>query len=122
MLRLVEIELLLELVYTSACINKLLLAGEKRMAFRANINLNVVLYGLGNIFCATSTLNGSDLVIGMEILLHFINPLFRFMVRGKAPTIRTLKYITQLGKMQYLFSNFYKFIFSSLLCAFLLEI
>ncbi len=112
MLRLVEIELLLELVYTSACIYKLLLAGEKRMAFRANINLNVVLYRLGNIFCATSTLDGSGLVIGMDTLLHFIIPLFRFYRKEHtAPINRTLKYITHLPKMQYLFSNFYKFIF-----------
>ncbi len=96
MLRLVEIELLLELVYTSACIYKLLLAGEKRMAFRANINLNVVLNRLGNIFCATSTLDSGGLVIGMDTLLHFIIPLFRYDKERKAPTIRTLKYNTHI--------------------------
>ena len=104
-LQLVEVELLLELIYASACIYKLLLTGEEGMAFRANINLNVILYGLGNIFCATSTLDGSGLVIGMYTLFHIKNPLFR-MIRSKAPTIRTLKYIMQLSKLQYLFSKF----------------
>ena len=84
MLRLVEIELLLELINTTACINKLLFAGEERMAFRANINLNVVLNRLGNIFCAASTLNNGGLVFGMETLLHFLYPLFR-MIRGQSP-------------------------------------
>ena len=113
MLRLVEIELLLELIYTSDCINKLLLAGEKRMAFRTNINLNVVFNRLGNIFCATSTLNSGGLVFGMDTLLHFKNPLFRFYGKERnAPIIRTLKYNTRFSKMQYLFSNFYKFILS----------
>ena len=104
-LQLVEIELLLKLIYAAACIYKLLLTGEERMAFRTNINLNVILNGLGNIFCATSTLDGSGLVIGMYTLFHVKIPLFR-MIRSKAPTIRTLKYITTFGKLQYLFHNF----------------
>lgn len=78
MLQSVEVELLLELINTSACIYKLLLAGEERMAFRTNINLNVVFYRLGNIFGATSTLDSGGLVIGMDTLLHFIIPLFRY--------------------------------------------
>ena len=104
-LQLVEVELLLELINASACIYKLLLTGEERMAFGTNINLNVILYGLGNIFCATSTLDGSGLVIGMYALFHVKIPLFR-MIRSKAPIIRTLKYNTSFQKMQYLFCNF----------------
>lgn len=84
MLQLVEIELLLELINTSACINKFLLAGEERMAFGTNINLNVVFNRLGNIFGATSTLDGSGLVIGMDTLLHFIIPLFHMIRDGKS--------------------------------------
>ncbi len=84
MLQLVEIELLLELINASACIYKLLFAGEERMAFRTNINLNVILNGLGNIFCATSTLDSGGLVIGMDTLLHVKIPLFR-MIRSKSP-------------------------------------
>ena len=70
LLLLVEVEFLLELIYTSACINKLLLAGKERMAFRANIDLDVILNGFGNIFCATSTLDSGGLVFGMDTLLH----------------------------------------------------
>jgi hypothetical protein len=75
----VEIEFLLEFVNTSAGVDKLLLAGEERMAFRAYINLDIVLYGLGNIFCTASTLYGSGLVIGMDTLLHRENPLFHIV-------------------------------------------
>ncbi len=75
--RLVEVELLFELVYASTCINKLLFAGEEGVALRANINLNIVLNRLGDIFCAASTLNSDGLVVGMETLLHFSFPLFR---------------------------------------------
>ncbi len=84
MLRLVEVELFLELINTSACINKLLLTGEERMAFRANINLNIFLNGLGNIFCATSTLDSGGLVIGMDTLLHFKIPLFHMIRSGRS--------------------------------------
>jgi hypothetical protein len=41
----------------------------------------------------------------MYTLFHVKIPLFR-MIRSKAPTIRTLKYITRFYKLQYLFSNF----------------
>ena len=79
LLQLVEVELLLELINTSACVNKLLFAGEERMAFGTNINLNVILNGLGNIFSATSTLDSGGLVIGMDTLLHFLFPLFHIL-------------------------------------------
>ena len=69
-LQLVEVELLLELIYTSACINKFLFAGEERMAFRTDIDLDIILNGLGNIFGATSTLDSGGLVIGMKTLFH----------------------------------------------------
>ena len=85
MLKLVEIELLLKLIYSTASVNELLLAGKERMAFRANINLNVILNGLGNIFCATSTLNSRSVVFGMETLFHFKFPLFH-IIKGMRPT------------------------------------
>ena len=85
MLKLVEIELLLKLIYSTASVNELLLTGKERMAFRANINLNVILNGLGNIFCATSTLNSCSVVFGMETLLHFKFPLFH-IIKGFRPT------------------------------------
>ena len=86
MIQLVEVELLLELIYSAACINKLLLAGEERMAFGTNINLNVILYGFGNIFSATSTLDSGGLVIGMDALLHFKYPHFHIIKGQYAPT------------------------------------
>jgi len=90
MLRLVEVELLLELINTSACINKLLFAGEEGVAFRANINLYVVLNRLSNIFCATSTLDSGGLVFGMDTLFHFGIPLFH-MIRSVCSNISHTK-------------------------------
>ena len=94
MLQLVEIELLLELINSTACINKLLLAGEEGMAFGTNINLNVILNGLGNIFSATSTLDSGGLVIGMETLLHFKYPLFHIL-KEQTPQYLTFNSITR---------------------------
>ena len=70
LLELTEIELLLELVNTSACINKLLFAGEEGVALRADINLEVFLDGLGLIDRAASASDRCVLVIGMDALLH----------------------------------------------------
>ena len=67
---LTEVELLLELVHTAARVDKLLLAGEERMALGTNINLQVLLDGLGVVNRAASTGDSGLLVIGMDPLLH----------------------------------------------------
>ncbi len=108
LLQLVEVELLLELINTSACVNKLLFAGEERMAFGTNINLNVILNGLGNIFSATSTLDSSGLVIGMETLLHFKFPLFHIL-KGKYPNISRMVVYHALMKIAIPFLVFFYF-------------
>lgn len=63
-------ETLLEAVNTSAGVNNLLLAGEKRMALGADFNADFL--GGGTCFdhVAASTLNGSGLVLGMQIFSH----------------------------------------------------
>ena len=80
-----EVELLLELVDSAACINKLLFAGEEGVAFRAYIYLDVIFNRLGNIFSTASTFDGCGLVIGMETLLHFDFPHFHIIKEHKAP-------------------------------------
>ena len=112
MLQLVEIELLLELIYTSACVYKLLFAGIERMAFGTNINLNVVFYRLGNIFGATSTLDGSGLVIGMDTLLHFIFPLFHMIRSQSSNNSHTKVYHAIFKNAIPFFEILYFFVFS----------
>ena len=63
-------ETLLELVDTTACIDKLLLAGEERMALRANFNAKITLGGSGLYDFAACTSDRAFLVFGMETLLH----------------------------------------------------
>ncbi len=112
LLQSVEVELLLELINTSACVNKLLFAGEERMAFGTNINLNVILNGLGNIFSATSTLDSSGLVIGMDTLLHFYFLSFIYS-RGEYPNISQMVVYHALIKIAIPFLVFFYFFRSS---------
>ena len=68
--KLLKVELLLELVHASACIDKLLLAGEEGMALGTDINFQILLDGLGVVNRTASASDGSVLVIGMDALLH----------------------------------------------------
>ena len=68
--KLLKVELLLELVHASACIDKLLLAGEEGMALGTDINFQILLDGLGVVHRTASASDGSVLVIGMDALLH----------------------------------------------------
>ena len=61
----------LELVNASAGIDKLLLAGEERVAFRANFNADAVLSGAGHEFFAASALYSDFLVFGMYSCFHY---------------------------------------------------
>ena len=70
-----RIQALFELIYTSARIDKLLLAGEKGMAFGANFNTKVVLCGSCNDCFSAGTFNCDFLVFGMYSFLHFLHPL-----------------------------------------------
>ena len=68
---------LLELVNTSAGVNKLLLTGEERMALGANVNsLLAALRGLGfNSFSASAS-DDAGLVAGMDSVFHCSLPHF----------------------------------------------
>ena len=68
--RLFEVELLLELIHAAARIDKLLLAGEERMALRADINLDRILRGLGRILRTARTFDYRIFVFRMHTLLH----------------------------------------------------
>ena len=59
-----------ELINTTAHVNKLLLAGEERMALRANFNAQITLGGSGLDDFAACTSDRAFLVFGMETLLH----------------------------------------------------
>ena len=63
-------ETLFELVDTTACIDKLLLAGKERMALRANFNAQITLGGSGLYDFAACTGNRAFLVFGMNTLFH----------------------------------------------------
>ena len=68
-------ESLLELVNTSACINKLLLAGEEGVALRANFNSDFAsLSGLGNNSFAACALDYALFILGLNSFFHFKIP------------------------------------------------
>ena len=69
---------LLELVNTSAGVNKLLLAGKEGMALGADINLQLAaLGGLGFNNFAACTSDGAGFVIRMDSVLHCNVPHFK---------------------------------------------
>ena len=72
-----ETETFVETIYTTAGINQFLLAGEVRMAFTANIDLdNVYVFGRSRLECfSASTLDGDNFIIRMDIRFHINSPL-----------------------------------------------
>ena len=68
---------LLESVNASAGVNKLLLAGEERMAVGANIYAHIALRGASFVGCAAGTSDYTRLIVGMDSLLHNTFHLFR---------------------------------------------
>ncbi len=67
---LLHAEPLLEAINTSARINQLLLAGEERMAFAANINAQLLLGGTRLEGFAAHAAHDALAVIRMDLLLH----------------------------------------------------
>ena len=66
---------LLELVQTTACIDKLLLAGEEGVALRANLDFDLFsLSGLSNNGLAACALDNALYVFGLDSFLHFSVP------------------------------------------------
>lgn len=67
---LIHTKTLLESVYTSAGVNKLLLTGIERVTLGANFNSDVFLCGTSLDNIAASAGNSSFLVVRMDTLLH----------------------------------------------------
>ena len=70
MLRLVEVELLLELIYTTTTVDVLLLSGKERMASGANVQSHFFLSGLGHESVTASAYYLAVYVLRMDSLLH----------------------------------------------------
>ena len=71
----------LELVNTSADVNKLLLTREEGMALGANINSQIAaLSGLGFYNFAACTFDLANFVAGMDSVFHFHIPLFKYLM------------------------------------------
>lgn len=68
---------LLEFVYASAGVNEFLFAGEERMAFGANFNLEITLCGLSLDNFAASASNGCVNVVRMDSCFHYLHLTFR---------------------------------------------
>ncbi len=60
----------LELINTSARVNKLLLTREERMALGANFNAHIALGGFRYDSLAASAFNGAFFIIRMDTLFH----------------------------------------------------
>ena len=66
---------LLELVQTSACIDKLLLAGVEGVALGANFNTHLATLGRTRNYGFTArTLNGALNILRMDSVFHFLSP------------------------------------------------
>ena len=61
---------LVETIHTTAGVHQLLFAGEERMTFGANFNLNVLDGGRSFNHIAARTGDGGGLIVGMNILFH----------------------------------------------------
>ncbi len=95
---------LLELVNSSAGINKLLLTGKEGMALGADFNSHFSAFsGLSCYGLAASTLDRHFFVIGMNSGLHFIYTSFRTDIHN------ALYYITNFLKMQEIFEKYFCF-------------
>ena len=69
-----QIETLLETIYASACVNQLLLAGEARVALRADFDLDVLLGGHGFHYVAAVAGDGGLFKIRMNAFSHGVSP------------------------------------------------
>lgn len=69
-----KMETFVKSVDTSACINQLLLAGEKRMTFRADINTKIRFGGTGFKCFAARTSNRCCFILWMDAFFHNIHP------------------------------------------------
>ena len=74
---------LLELIYTSACINELLLTCIERVAVGADINSEIFLCGKSLESRTASTLHSYELCLRMDSFFHFFHLLIKDMARNR---------------------------------------
>jgi hypothetical protein len=72
--KLVQIETLLETIYTSACINQLLFTSEERVALRADFDLDVLLGGHSFHYITAVASDGGLFKIRMNAFSHGVSP------------------------------------------------
>lgn len=70
MYEILDAKALFETINTSAGIDHLLLAGIERMAFGADINTDILLYGASFKRFTAYAANGGRSVLGVDVLLH----------------------------------------------------
>ena len=93
-----DIELLLELFYTSACVNKLLLTCVERMALGADFNVDSFLNGTCFKDCATCTLDSCRAIVGMDTFSHYVHLFQRFVYINNYNLLQTTMIITYQKK------------------------
>ena len=64
-------------IHTAGSVDKFLFAGEERMAFGANFNLEITLCGLSLDNFAASASNGCVNVVRMDSCFHYLHLTFR---------------------------------------------
>ena len=101
---------LLELVNTSACIDKLLLAGEEGVALGTDFNSDLAaLSGLGCNSLAACATDYALFVLGMNSGLHDFNTSFLIFRCSLTSFANIEDYITYIHEMQEVFENIFKF-------------
>jgi len=109
---------LLELIHTSAGVNKLLLTGEEGMALGADINSELAaLGGLGfNNFAARAS-DGANFVVRMDSVFHFHVPLFKnlmfFDIENHVKRDTQKYYTTTKQKLQAFLKSFLKYFYKT---------
>ena len=70
-------EALVEAINTSAGIDELLLTRKEGMAFGANFNADILAGGAGLDLRAARAADDGGLILGMDVLFHWLSPLSR---------------------------------------------
>ena len=94
----------LELVKTTACIDKLLLTGVEGMALGANLHADVLLGGTSLDHVTASAADGGQLIVRMDSCLHYVH----LFLLGGSFRKRNCYAIILARKMQLFFRIFSK--------------
>jgi hypothetical protein len=77
--RLLHVKALFKAIHTSAAVDQLLLAGEERVTFGANFNLQLRFHGASFECLTAHATNGRLAKFGMDFFLHAFSPLLRML-------------------------------------------